>query len=134
MSVGKADLTLSDLYETPVWYLDEETDKHYPVLDLNEGVASVDHFRFRAEFTTPAGDVLEGVVSGLGDVAISVFRNGRWYSVNKDWQSASKAQIAALIEESPELKVRSVEGFFPIRFRTVINKEPFIDRSGEFDL
>ena len=132
MSEGKYELTMADFYEQPAWYLDDEADLHYPVLTMDEKVSSIDDFRFRAAFVTRAGDDLEGCISGLGDVAISFFRNGRWYSASTQWKDATIAQVDALIADSPALKARTVEDFFPVKFRTLINREPYIDHHGEF--
>lgn len=131
---GKRDLTIEDFHQNPVWYFDEEADAYFPVVTLEERVASIDDFRFPAKITTKAGDVLDGCISGLGDFSISVYRNDRWYAVNKHWVAASIAQIEALIADSPEITVRSLHEFFPVGFETMIGKEPFIDRVGEFDL
>ena len=130
---GKHDLTIEDFRQNPVWFFDEEADAHFPVVTLDERVASIDSFRFRATITTNSGDVLEGCISGLGDVSISVYRNERWYAVNRDWIGASTAQIEALIHDSPDLAARSLTEFFPVKFETKLG-DPYIDRAGEFDL
>lgn len=133
-SEGKVELSLSDFETNPVWYFDDEADRHFPIETLNEPVQSIDHFRFRAEFTNAAGDFFEGCISGLGDAANSFFRNGRWYTVNRDWLTASRAQIQALIDDTPALRAKSPQTFFPVAFKTRIEREPFVEQSGLFDL
>ncbi|WP_293373694.1 hypothetical protein [Nevskia sp.] len=134
MKNGMSELSMLDFDRNPVWYYDQNQEVFFPIESLHELIESVDELHFRAEFVTPTGDIFEGSVTGMGDTAISIFKNDRWYAANKLWPDVSTDQINALILDCSNLLVRSVKDFFPLEFSTKICRDPYIDWHGKFDL
>lgn len=133
MNDSKSEITLADLVAFPVWRFDPETELYGPLIDIDTPIGSVDELHFRATITSRNGHVFEGSVTGKGDIAIGIFSNGRWYSLNKDWKQASLDQLGALIRDSHIFDGSSPEAMFPFQFKTMINKRPFVDWVDEFD-
>lgn len=134
MTSSKQELTWDDLASYPVWHFDPDTELFRRLESLDEEIGSIDELHFRSIFTTPAGQQLVGSISGQGDIAIGIFRNGRWYAGNKRWKQTSLAQLLQLVLDSPDLGLNAVQDLLPLQFETIIKMEPFVDRSGVFDL
>lgn len=134
MSNSKAELVISDFLIFPVWRYDPDKETFEPLVDIDTPIGSIDELHFYARFTTRIGQNFQGSVTGKGDIAIGIFLNDRWYSLNNDWKQASLEQLGALIRDSNMQAVSSPTELLPLRFETIINKKPFVDWSGEFDL
>ena len=134
MSSGKQEITWDDLESYPVWHFDPDTELFSPLEDLDDPIGSTEEVHFRAVFTTPSGQMLSGSVAGDGTTAIGIFRNGRWYAANKNWRQTSLDQLLQLIKDSSDLEARNVRDLLPLRFETIIAREPFIERTGVFYL
>jgi len=134
MDSGKEEITWDDLESHPVWHFDPDTDLFKPLINLDDPIGSVDELHFRAIFTCPNGQELLGSVAGDGTTAIGIFRNGRWYAANKNWEDASWGQLSKLVEDSSDLIFTDARQLLPLRFRTEIGIEPFIEWNGVFDL
>ena len=134
MKNSKPEIGLSDLLEFPVWRYDPDMDLFEPLADIDSLVGSIDELHFYATLTSRLGHKFQGSVTGKGDVAVGIFLNNRWYSLNKDWKQASMDQLRALMEDGLLLDVKSPMELLPFKFETMINREPFVDWFGEFDL
>jgi hypothetical protein len=134
MNDSKQELTWDDLASYPVWHFDPDAGVFRPLESLDEEIGSVDELHFRSIFTTPSGQQLLGSVTGDGDTAIGIFRNGRWYAGNKNWKQTTWEQLSQLVIDSPDLELNTAQDLLPLRFETSIKMEPFVDRSGVFDL
>jgi len=130
----KPDLTLEDIRRFPVWHFDPDRDLYSPLTDLDKSVGSIDELHFRALFKTPTGLEFQGSVTGKGDVAIGIYHNGRGYAANKAWPEASVAQLTQLIKDSPDLNISDLTQVLPLKFKTQVDMEPFVDWEGDFDL
>jgi hypothetical protein len=130
----KTEISTEDLATWPVWHFDPESELFSPLESLDSLIGSIDELHFFAAFTTPQGFELRGSISGRGDIAVGIFRNGRWYAVNRNWREVSMAQLDALAIESPDLGVTSGKELLPLRFKALIDKEPYTDWTGEFNL
>jgi hypothetical protein len=131
---GKQEITWADMEACPVWRFDPDRELFLPLINLDDQIGSINEVHFRAIFMTPDGKELSGSIAGDGSTAIGIFRNGRWYAANKKWKQTSFEQLSLLIKDSPDLRLRDARDLFPLRFETKIEREPFVDRKGVFDL
>lgn len=134
MNNSKPELVISDFLISPVWRYDPDMELFEPLIDIDTPIGSIDELHFYARLTSRLGHNFQGSVTGKGNVAIGIFLNNRWYSLNKDWKQASLEQLQALVHDSKISGINSPAELLPLRFDTAINKEPFVDWSGEFDL
>mgnify|MGYP005751442537 CR=1 FL=1 len=134
MSKRKSEIDLADLDAYPVWRFDTDTDSYEPLEDLDTRIDSIDELHFRATFTSRTGHVFEGSIAGEGATAMAIFKNGRWYALNKAWRQISLEQLSALLEDGGCAGVELPEKLLPFQFKTTINTDPYVDWSGEFDL
>lgn len=134
MDIGKQEITWSDLESCPVWHFDPDTELFRPLKSLNDPIGSIDELHFRAVFTAPSGQEFSGSIAGDTGTAIGIFRNGRWYAVNKNWRQTSLDQLSRLVEDSSDLSISDAKQLLPLRYETRIEREPFIEQAGLFDL
>lgn len=133
MKSPKLDISPADFLDYPVWRFDPDIDGYEPLCDLDEHIESIEELHFRATVTSAIGHEFEGSVTGKGDIAIGIFANNRWYALNTEWRDASMDQLSALVEDCGYIDV-SPSRLLPFKFRTTIQREPFIDWVGTIDL
>lgn len=134
MDSGKQEITWNDLESCPVWHFDPDTELFNPLENLDDPIGSIDELHFRAVFTAPGGQEFSGSIAGDAGTAIGIFRNGRWYAVNKNWKQTSLDQLSQLIEDSSDLSIRDAKQLLPLRYETRIGRDPFVEQAGVFDL
>lgn len=134
MNISKQEITWSDLELHPVWHFDPDTELFNPLKSMDDPIGSVDELHFRAVFTAPDGQKFSGSIAGDAGTAIGIFRNGRWYAVNKNWKQTSLDQLSQLVEDSSDLSISDAKHLLPLRYETRIGREPFIEQAGMFDL
>lgn len=134
MSTHKPEITADDLKKWTVWHFDPETELFSPLESLDDPIASIDELHFFAAFTTPQGFELQGSIAGKGDTAVGIFWSGRWYAANRNWRDVTLAQLDQLAAENSRLCASSGKELLPLKFQTLINKEPYIEWAGVFDL
>ncbi len=134
MIEGKEETSIDDFVEHPVWRYDLDRDMYFPLLTLDTLINSADELHFFAKFITPQGYELRGSIAGKGDTAIAIFQNGRWYAANKRLRQASMDQLDALVRDSANWSIKNGKELLPLQFTTTINKGPYIDWSGIFNI
>lgn len=132
MKNERSDIDITDLEDFPVWYYDPEAELFTPLRDLDSPIGSIDELHFYSKIFSGLGHEFEGVALGRGDVAIGIYKNNRWYTLNAAWKELSMEQLNALIVDSG-LEVRVLADMFPFRIKTQIRREPFIDWEVDFD-
>jgi hypothetical protein len=134
MEHAKHEISISDFEENPVWYFDPDAELFGPLTSLDDMIGSIDELHFYAKFHSPQGYEFIGSLAGRGDTAIAIYRNERWYAANKNWRQTSLEQLDALANDSDDLNVSSGKEFLPLTFQTMINREPYVDWDGIFDI
>lgn len=133
MKVSKSIIEHGDLLAFPVWMQDPDTEQFSPIIDLNEQVESIDDLVFRVKVTTAQGFSFDGYVSGVGDVGMGIFANGKMYAINANFPKFSIESMSRLSSDNPDFGLPEASSLFPLRFETIIEREPFKDFSGEID-
>jgi hypothetical protein len=131
---GKKFPTPRDYVEHPIWRSDHETELEYPLLSLQEKVVNEHDLSFRTRFTTPTGHVLDGMVIGISDIyAAGIFIGDEVVLMNRHLRDSIEEVVEELIAERMLPPTVTPETFFPLRYRTMVQQEPFIDRDGVLD-
>ncbi|MFJ3049997.1 hypothetical protein [Pseudomonas nitroreducens] len=121
--------------EHPIWRYDDSDELNYPVLTTDDLGDSIFDLSFKAKFSTPAGRSFDGYIVGFGDIfSIGLFANDKVFFVNKNMATRSKEQLHSFLSELDWAQSVSVEDIFPLSYFTAINRAPFIDFGGVFDM
>lgn len=127
--------TPSDFFACPVWRYDDEDDLYHPVFDTDELPESEHNLSFRAVFTTPSGNKIDGYVVGISRVfSIGLFGEDHFFHANKNLGPESREWMNEFIAARSDSDLRSLEDLFPLRYATQINRIGYRDFSGTFDL
>ncbi|WNH47099.1 hypothetical protein PDM28_10285 [Stenotrophomonas aracearum] len=133
MTASKQFLELSDFLAFSVWMQDRDTEVYSPVITLDEQIESIDDLFFRVRITTAQGFQFDGCVNGMGDVGMGIFANGKMYPVNSNFPKFSTESLAELSADDPALGLPEASSLFPLRFTTIIERDPIREFSGEID-
>ncbi|MBX9432001.1 hypothetical protein ACI2VK_08010 [Ralstonia nicotianae] len=127
--------TPSDFSACPIWRYDDEDDLYHPVLTADELPESERLLSIRARFVTPNGQSFDGYVVGIERVfSIGLFGGGQVFHVNKNLPDLSEKQLQAFLQTQPGPEALSTKALFPLSYTTTINREPFADFSGKFEM
>jgi len=129
----KKEISIGDFDGCPVWHFDPDLEQFSPLISIDTPIGSIDELHFHAKFVSPQGIEFRGSVTGQGDTAIGIWSNGRWYALHKGWKQTSFEQLSALVRDGG-IQVDNPSKLLPLKFMTLINREPYVDWSGEFDL
>lgn len=134
MTASKQFLELSDFLAFSVWMQDRDTEVYSPVITLEEQIESIDDLFFRVRITTARGFQFDGFVSGMGDVGMGIFANGKMYPINSNFPKFSTESLAELSADNPSLGLPEASSLFPLQFTTIIERDPIREFSGEIDI
>ncbi|OEZ02650.1 hypothetical protein BIY45_00670 [Stenotrophomonas sp. BIIR7] len=134
MTASKQFLELSDFLAFSVWMQDRDTEVCSPVITLDEQIESIDDLFFRVRITSAQGFQFDGFVNGMGDVGMGVFANGKMYAINSNFPKFSIESLSRLSADNPSLGLPEAPSLFPLRFTTIINRDPIWEFSGEIDI
>ncbi|HDS0923306.1 TPA: hypothetical protein QDZ10_001780 [Stenotrophomonas maltophilia] len=134
MTVSKSILEAEDFLASSIWRDDRDTERVSPVVDLDDEIESIGDLFFRVRIETPQGLSFDGFVSGIGDVGMGIFANGKMYAINSNFPKFSIESVTRLLADNPGLGPLEASSLFPLRFTTMIEREPIREFSGEIDL
>lgn len=134
IKVSDEDFGYQNIIDFPVWAYDLDAEVFSPLLNLEKKISCIEDLFFRAKYFTLQGIEFVGFINGDKGHAFTIFRNNRGYAGNNSAKDISMAQMTQLLEDSVGLKITSPQDIFPLRFKTDINMEPYIDWEGVIDL
>ncbi|NWB46395.1 hypothetical protein [Pseudomonas gingeri] len=126
---------VSDFLKFPLWRYDEESDSYSPVLFPDELPESQWDLTIRAEFSFVNGKNCKGYIIGLEDIyCVALFGGGRTFFLNKNLPELSVEQALAFMETMSDFGFLDVRDMVPLKYRTTIEMEPYLEVEGVFDM
>jgi len=133
MAVPKSDFSIDDFIAFPVWREDPESELYWPLDDLSIGIDGVEDLYFRGVMEASSGHRFDGIISGLGDVAITIHNAGSLYTFNVNFIDWNEAMVDKMVRDDPRLSDGIPLKLFPVQFWSKIEMEPFLEFQGVFD-
>ena len=126
---------LRDFETCPVWRYDEDDDLHFPVVqgkDLPDSERDVSIF---VDCKTKSGHKFNGYIVGIGKIfSMGLFCADKTFYVNRNLLDLSFEQMRGFLECAGLSNLLTVENLFPLEYTTKINRDEFIDFSGQFEM
>jgi hypothetical protein len=126
---------LQDFSVCPVWRYDEDDDLYYPVLQGKDLPISEKDVSIFVECKINTGHIFNGYIVGIGNVfSMGLFCDENIFYLNKNLPDLSCEQMQIFLKSTGLSSDVKVEQLLPITYATKINREEFLDFTGQFNM
>lgn len=126
---------MRDFETCPIWRYDGDADLHFPVVHSRDLPDSERDVSILVDCKTKSGHKFNGYIVGVSKVfSMALFCEEKTFYLNKNLSDLSFEQMREFLECTGLSEFLTIDNLFPIGYTTKINRNDFVDFSGEFEM